>query len=99
MEQKTKKETKVEEVERLLEENLRILEEGVLVGDYQKTLTALRRAKGIVHIIKVDKLWTRGNKYFAIVDTVKQVKESFRKKNIKELEEGLNQLERLLLSK
>jgi hypothetical protein len=89
---------KTQEVEKDLQKYIEEIEEAVFSGDYSKAFSSLQRAKALTHYIKVNKLWNKGNKYFALINQVGQVKNAFERKDIKKLEDSLNSIEKTLLS-
>ena len=82
-----------------LKEHLEGLENAVLEGNYVRAFDSLQKAKGVLHVIKAKNLWNKGNRYFALIESVKQALEAFDRKDLKKLEENLNRTENLLLGK
>ena len=89
---------KAKEVETELEKCIKEIEQSLLSGDYSKTVKRVKLAKAYVNVIKVNKLWSRGNRYFALLSMIGEAKEAFEKKDLKNLETSLNSIEKTLLS-
>jgi len=88
---------KVTELERELKREVSELEKGALSGDYSKVLRKVRTLKAYLHVIKTQKLWSKGNKYFALLEQVENTKEAVERRSVKELEESLSKIEKLLM--
>jgi heterodisulfide reductase subunit B len=87
---------KLEQIEKDLEAYINAIEESVISGDYGKAFRSTQKAKALVHIVKIEKLWEKGNRYFAIIDAVKQARNALKKRNSRELEGALERVETLI---
>jgi len=88
---------RLKELETELESYLEGIEEAVTSGDYGKAFKLLQKAKVRAHLIKTQKLWNRGNRYFAIIAAVREAQAAFKKRNVKELETALEKAQNLLV--
>jgi len=80
------------EIKRLIER----LEKAVFEGDVGEAYNLTQRLRKYVKVAKELGLWNRGNQWFAMVGVAKKVKESFERKNLRELEESLEKMEKIL---
>ena len=87
-----RKESLEKEIKRLIER----LEKAVFEGDVGEAYNLTQRLRKYVKVAKELGLWNRGNQWFAMVGVVKNIRESFEKKSLKELEENLEKMEKIL---
>lgn len=86
----------LKDLEREIEQRIEKIEKAVFQGDYNLAYDEIQKLKPFLTLAEELNLWKKGNKWFAVVEQTKKVKEAFSHKNLKELKENLLGLENLL---